>query len=66
MLTNWRCHILMLLFGATMLLTLCEAETIRGLLVTKAVGVGVGYVAYRLFRHWDDKGLIDELTDERV
>ena len=32
------------------------------LLWTKSVGIGAGYLAYRLFVHWDSKGLIPELS----
>lgn len=60
---NWRCDVFLLLFCAAMLLMFCEADNLTALFISKAVALGIGYVAYRLFKYWDAKGLIDELTD---
>lgn len=61
---NWRCDIFVLLVCLSALCLFCEAESLKALFASKAVGLGIAYVAYRLFTYWDKRGQIDELSEE--
>lgn len=59
---NWRVLVLTVLAMAALVLILGEAESLKVFLSIKAVGFALGYLCYRLSKHWDERGLIDELN----
>ena len=43
-------------------LILGETESLKVFLFIKVLGFALGYLCYRLSKHWDERGLIDELN----
>lgn len=61
-LLNWRVLVLSLLAMAAALLILGDTDNLTVFMIIKTAGFGLGYLCYRLFRHWDERGLINELS----
>jgi hypothetical protein len=53
--TNWRLDIVILLFGIALTLSLCEADSLFLLLLTKVAAVAVVSAGIRLYFAWIDK-----------
>ena len=60
---NWRADVFVALVCVVMLLLMMEAESVTGMLATKVAAAGVGYVAYRLYKRWDARGLMEEIKN---
>jgi hypothetical protein len=64
--TNWRVWTLIVLSAAAAFLLLCEMDddtTPLNFLLAKGIGFGLAYLIYRLGKHWDSKGEINELME---
>lgn len=61
-LLNWRVLVLSLLAMAAALLILGDTDDLTVFMIIKPAGFGLGYLCYRLFRHWNERGLINELS----
>lgn len=59
---NWRTQVLTALVVIDVVLLLSESDNLQALIITKAVGIALAYVIYKLTQHWHDTGKIDELT----
>lgn len=61
-LLNWRVLVLSLLAMMALVLILGDTDDLTVFMIIKTAGFGLGYLCYRLFRHWDERGLINELS----
>ena len=61
-LLNWRVIVLTALAIVAAFLILGDTDTPAVFLTIKVAGAGIAYLAYRLARYWDARGLIDELN----
>ena len=61
--SNWRCHVLTILSVVAFLLTICEAEDLKALFLSKAFAFALWYAVYRLYRYWDEQNKTSELRD---
>lgn len=60
-LSNWRVLVLSLLAMMALVLILGDTDDLTVFMFIKPAGFGLGYLFYRLARHWDARGLISEL-----
>lgn len=60
-LLNWRVLVLSLLAMMALVLILGDTDDLTVFMLIKPAGFGLGYLCYRLARHWDARGLISEL-----
>jgi hypothetical protein len=64
--TNWRVWTLIVLSAAAAILLLCEMDddtTPLHFILAKGIGFGLADLIYRLGKHWDSKGKINELME---
>lgn len=58
---NWRINALFALSALALLLIIGESDDLTALAVTKILGFGLGFIAYRLAALWDAQGKLQEL-----
>lgn len=61
-LLNWRVLVLTLLSMVAFVLILGDTDDLTVFMFIKVLGFALGYLCYRLSKHWDERGLIDELN----
>lgn len=60
--TNWRNDVLLALFCIALFLICGDSENTLTFILTKVMGAAVAYAFYKLFRYWNERGEIKELT----
>lgn len=54
-LLNWRIDVVTILAAFTLLLAMCDSDSILVLFVTKVFAIIFGYATHMLFKRWEDK-----------
>lgn len=58
---NWRAAALVFMAAVAVLCLAADAESTALFLGIKAIGIAIAVSAVLLFRHWDKRGLMDDL-----
>ena len=60
---NWRTHALLIIAAPALILILGECDDMLRLVITKAVGFLLAYIACMLGSYWYRHGKLNELTE---
>ncbi len=52
---NWRIDVITVLAMVALLLLMCDSDDFTALMLTKAAGLVLGWLAWRLGERWNDK-----------
>jgi hypothetical protein len=58
---NWRAAALVFMAAVAVLCLAADADSTALFLGVKAIGIAIAVSAVLLFRHWDKRGLMDDL-----
>ena len=60
---NWRTHVLLIIVAPALILILGECDDMLRLVITKAAGFLLAYIACLLGSYWFRNGKLNELTE---
>lgn len=60
---NWRFHVIVAIILAAFPFIASEQDSLTAFFLSKFIGITLAVVAVVLLKHWDDKGLMDDIKN---